>query len=188
MASNSAAMTSSGLLGIISEVPSLRSFGWPVLPVLLCTALLLAACGDDDSDAADGLDASDFDDVTRQVLGESTSDTAPDQLVQLTRVVIPAGESIPPHTHPGPQLAIIVSGTLTYSIIDGEVEVTRDSGTDHAEIESFESGDIVELAAGDSLIEPPGMVHEAENETDDPVVIHTSSLFPEDAPPSSPAE
>jgi quercetin dioxygenase-like cupin family protein len=167
---------------------SLKSLGWPSLPILLSTALLFAACGDDDSDAADGLDASDFDDVTRQVLGGSTSDTAPDQLVELTRVVIPAGDHIPAHTHPGPQLAVIVSGTLTYTVIEGEAELTRDAGTDDAESETIESGESVELEAGDTLIEPAGMAHQAENETDDPVVIHTSSLFPEGEPPSSPVE
>jgi hypothetical protein len=39
-----------------------------------------------------------------------------------------------------------------------------------------------------TLIEPARMAHRAENETDDPVVIHTSSLFPEGQPASSPAE
>jgi quercetin dioxygenase-like cupin family protein len=103
-------------------------------------------------------------------------------------VVIPAGESIAPHTHPGPQLAVIVSGSLTYTVLEGEAELTRDAGTDDAETETIESGESVELEAGDSLIEPPGMVHQAENDTEDPVVIHTSSLFPEGEPPSSPAE
>jgi quercetin dioxygenase-like cupin family protein len=167
---------------------SLRSVLLPGLPTLLSAALFLAACGGDDSADPDGLDASDFDQVTRQVLGQSSSDSAPDQLVELTRVVIPAGESIAPHTHPGPQLAVIVSGSLTYTVLEGEAELTRDAGTDDAETETIESGESVELEAGDSLIEPPGMVHQAENDTEDPVVIHTSSLFPEGEPPSSPAE
>lgn len=167
---------------------SLRQLGLAASSVLLSSALLLAACGDDDSGDVDGLDPSDFDEVVRQILAESTSDTAPGQLVGLTRVVIPAGESIPAHTHPGPQVAVIVSGTLTFTVVEGEAEVTRDAGTEDAASESIESGDTVELEAGDSVIEPSGLVHQAENETNDPVVIHTSSLFPEGEPPSSPAE
>jgi quercetin dioxygenase-like cupin family protein len=156
--------------------------------VLMAIGVLLSACGDDDDVDADGLDASEFEEVTRQILAESTSDSAPDQLVELTRVVIPAGDRIPAHTHPGPQLAVIVSGTLTYTVIEGEAELTRDAGTDKAESETIESGETVKLEAGDTLTEPARMAHQAENETDDPVVIHTSSLFPEGQPASSPAE
>ena len=157
--------------------------------LLLLAAAFLAACGDDDDDDdSAAFDAGDFDEVVRQVLSESTSETAPDQVVELSRVVVPAGESIAPHTHPGPQLAVIISGTLTYTVLEGEVEITRDSGTEDAATVSIGSGETVQLEEGDSLVETQGMVHEAENETDEPVVIHLSSLFPEDAPPSSPAQ
>jgi quercetin dioxygenase-like cupin family protein len=100
-------------------------------------------------------------------------------------VIIPANESIAPHNHPGPQLAIIESGTLTYTVIDGEATVTRAAGSDSAEVVTYTSGDKFELHTGDSIMEPTKMVHEASNETDEPVVIYLSSLFPEGEPPAT---
>ena len=122
------------------------------------------------------------------MIESGTSEEAPGQLLQLTRVIIPAGESIAPHTHPGPQLVVVVSGTVTYTVFDGEVELTRDAGTEDAETETVAAGETVELRPGDSLAEPPGVPHAGKNDTDDPVVIYTSSLFPEDEPSSSPAD
>ena len=156
---------------------------WLVAP-FLAASLLLVACGDDDDDAppsvADGVTA-----VVRQVLAEAGTETAPGQLLDLARVIVPANESIAPHNHPGPQLAIIESGTLTYTVIDGEATVTRAAGTDSAEAVTYRSGDEFELREGDSIMEPAKMVHEAANETDEPVIIYLSSLFPEGEPPST---
>jgi quercetin dioxygenase-like cupin family protein len=146
--------------------------------------LLLGGCGDDDDDAppsvADGVT-----EVVRQLLAEASPETTTGQLLELTRVIIPANESIAPHNHPGPQLAIIESGTLTYTVIDGEATVTRAAGSDSAEVVTYTSGDKFELHTGDSIMEPTKMVHEASNETDEPVVIYLSSLFPEGEPPAT---
>ena len=157
---------------------------WLVSP-LLAASLILGACGDDDAppSVADGVTA-----VVRQVMAEASPDTAPGQLLELTRVIVPADMPIAPHTHPGPQLAVIVSGTLTYTVIDGEATVMRAAATDSQEVVTYKSGDRFELRTGDSITESVGMVHEAANETDQPVIIYLSSLFPEGEPPSTPVQ
>jgi len=158
---------------------------WLIVSLLLVGSLLVA-CGDDDKgstpSAADGVT-----EVVRDLLAEASPDTAKGQLLELTQVVIPAGKGIDPHTHPGPQLAVIVSGTLSYTVIDGEAEVTRAAGTDNEKVEMHSSGDSFKLNVGDSIYEHTLMVHSASNDTKDPVVIYLSSLFPEDEPAASPA-
>jgi quercetin dioxygenase-like cupin family protein len=156
----------------------------PALAVLFVLFLFLfVQRGDDDASppsVADGVTA-----VVRQVLAEASPDTAQGQLLELTRVIVPANQSIAPHNHPGPQLAIIESGTLTYTVIDGEATVTRAAATNSQEVVTYTSGDRFELHTGDSIMEPARMVHEAANETDEPVIIYLSSLFPEGEPPST---
>jgi quercetin dioxygenase-like cupin family protein len=153
--------------------------------IAICT--LIASCGGDDDDDA-GAPAAFATAVVREVLEVTEPEAAPGQDFELTRVLIPPGDSIPPHTHPGPQLAVVVSGTLTYTVIEGDVEVTRNSGSESAETETISSGESIELEPGDSLVELPGVAHEADNSGDETVVIYLSSLFPEGGPPSSPAE
>lgn len=157
---------------------------------LLVAGLIVAGCGDDDdsgnsaaSSPADGITA-----VTRQVLAESQPTTAQGQVLDLTRVIIPAGQTIAAHTHPGPQLAIIQQGVLTYTILKGEVQVTRSAGTSASKVETASAGQTIEVLPGDSLIETPGMEHTAKNNTSGPVIIYLSSLFPQGAPPSSPVQ
>ncbi len=153
------------------------------LVATLLTSLVAFSCGGDD----EGVVGEGVDEVVRNLYVTGTDETAPGQLLELSQVIVPAGDAIAPHTHPGTQLAIIVQGTLTYTVIDGEVEVTRDAGTQEAEVETHVSGDTVELETGDTVHETAGMVHEARNDGDEPVVIYLSSLFPEGAPASSPA-
>ena len=143
---------------------------------------LLVACGSSGNQSpAHGVTA-----VTRQLLQSSASDRAAGQSLDLVRVIIPAGQTIAPHTHPGVQLAFIADGTLTYSVIQGEVQVTRAAGTELARTETVRSGQTSEIRPGDALRETPGMVHAARNAGKKAIVIYISSLFPEGAPASSP--
>jgi quercetin dioxygenase-like cupin family protein len=153
--------------------------------LLALAAGLVLACGGDDDDSVVGANV---DEVVRNLLQTATDETAPGQELVLSQVIVPPGDAIAPHTHPGTQLAVIVQGRLTYTVIDGEVEVTRDAATDEAQVESFSSGDAVELETGDAVHETAGMVHEARNDGEVPVIIYLSSLFPEGAPASSPAD
>lgn len=153
-------------------------------PVFLCASVMLAACGDDDTSAPPSVGEG-VTEVVRQVLADAGPETAPGQALELTRVIVPAGEALAPHTHPGPQLAIIVAGTLTYTVLDGEATVTRAAATDGEATETYASGDTFELRPGDSLNEPPLMVHRAANEGNEAVIIYLSSLFPAGEPPAT---
>jgi quercetin dioxygenase-like cupin family protein len=120
--------------------------------------------------------------VVREVLASSESAEAPDEELALVRYTIAAGAVLPVHTHPGVQMASVVSGTLTYHVVDnGTVPVTRADGTQ----ESFGPGSTITLTVGDSWVEPEGMVHYAENLTSEPVVLISASLFEEGVPTST---
>lgn len=120
--------------------------------------------------------------VVREVLVSSESAEAPGEELALVRYTIAPGAVLPVHTHPGVQMASVESGTLTYHVVDnGEVLVTRADGTE----ESFGPGETVVFTVGDSWVEPEGMVHYAENLTDEPVVLISASLFTEGAPAST---
>lgn len=112
--------------------------------------------------------------VVREVLSDADPESAPGEVFELVRYTIAPGAVLPVHTHPGVQMAIVESGTLTYHVVDnGMVAVTRADGTD----EVIESGETVTFEAGDAWDEPEGMVHYAENLTDEPVVLIAASLL-----------
>ncbi|HEU0164335.1 MAG TPA: cupin domain-containing protein [Thermomicrobiales bacterium] len=103
--------------------------------------------------------------------------SAPGETLALTRFVIPAGSALPVHRHPGIQMATVESGTITYHVIsNGVVLVTRADGTK----EQAGPGSTVVLTTGDTWEEPEGMVHYAENLTDQPVVLLSTSLLATD--------
>jgi quercetin dioxygenase-like cupin family protein len=119
--------------------------------------------------------------VVRHVLSSSHPLAAPGEVLELVQYTIPAGATLPVHKHPGDQMAVIESGELTYHVMhDGTVTAHRSSGAE----EMIEPGQVVTFTAGDSWVEPAGMVHWAENHTDTPIVLISSSLFQEDAPSS----
>jgi quercetin dioxygenase-like cupin family protein len=155
--------------------------------VTVVAALVLTACGGDDGGSTPP-EAEGVTEVVRQLLAEASPDTAAGQLLELTRVIVPAGEGLGAHTHPGPQLAVIVTGRLTYTVIEGEATVNRAAASAGQAVETYGAGETVELRAGDALVEPTGMVHRAINETQEIVIIYLSSLFPEGAPPATTVE
>ncbi len=106
----------------------------------------------------------------------------------LTRVTIPAGAQLAAHTHPGTEIARIEKGTLTYTVIrNGSVPVYRGDGDAARKVRTLRPGQTARLRPGMWIVEKPGMVHRAANRGDSRVVILLSSLFPNGAPPSSPA-
>ena len=120
--------------------------------------------------------------VVREVLASTEASEAPGEEFALSRYTIAPGAILPVHTHPGVQVTTIESGTLTYHVVDnGEVVVTRADGTK----ETYGPGSTIELTAGDSLVEPEGMVHYGENLTDEPIILISASLFTEGAPAST---
>ncbi len=121
--------------------------------------------------------------ITREVLSEAEPEAAPGQILQLSRIIIQPGAVLPIHTHPGVQMAWVLSGELTYHVIsDGHSTVLRADGT----AEQIGPGESTVFYPGDSLTEPEGMVHYGENLTDEVVVLIVGSLFEIGVPPSAP--
>lgn len=147
---------------------------------LIATLPLLATVASQSATPASGTPAA-TSSVVREVLAASDPAAAPGEVLQLVRYTIAAGAILPIHTHPGDQMATVDSGVLTYHVMaDGEVAITRADGT----TEVAEPGATVTFQVGDSWVEPEGMVHYAENLTDQPVVLMASSLFAADEAPS----
>ena len=120
--------------------------------------------------------------VVREVLSSGDPSGAPGDVLELVRYTIPAGSRLPAHTHPGMQVARIVSGTLSYTVIEGMVPVTR-AGTGEVVPIMADSGELT-IAPGDSFHEAEGVVHFGRNAGTEPVVILVASLFEIGMPPS----
>jgi quercetin dioxygenase-like cupin family protein len=157
---------------------------WVVLAVLVAVTQ-----GSQRSAGSDATPAPAADGLTRTVLVGATPAAAPDQSLELAQIVIAPGVKLPPHVHPGTQLASIVSGELTYTVIDGEIRVVRTSvdGAPGAE-ETLTSGQTTVLHPGDAVIETEGMLHYGENLGSEPVVIMTAVLFEANQPASIPVD
>lgn len=160
------------------------------LVVVLVLALFLTGCRDQQSSGSGtgsspgptttvarseaGPTEAQVTEVTATILGEFEPPEAPGSTMYLYRVVIPPGAEIAPHHHPGQQIARIESGTLTYTALEGTLELGRDSATPN---ETVEAPATVEIDAGDSVFEAESLLHEARNDGDEPVVIVLSSLL-----------
>jgi quercetin dioxygenase-like cupin family protein len=120
--------------------------------------------------------------IVRTLLGETSPTTAPDQTLGLWHYTIPAGSALTPHTHPGFQVARVLSGTLSYDVISGTVTILRADGT----TEMARSGSVVTVNAGDTVIENPDLAHFGSNSGDVPVEIVAASLFTHGSPPALP--
>lgn len=119
--------------------------------------------------------------VVREVINEGMPVAAPGQVLQLVKYTIPPNISLPVHIHPGMQVAYVESGTLTYSVVEGEAHYTLANG----ETGVLKAGETKDFGPGDSLVEAQGMIHYGENKTDEEVILIVSSLFEADVPPSS---
>lgn len=124
--------------------------------------------------------------VVRDVLGGGLPAAAPGKTLQLVRFTIAPGTTLPVHTHPGTQVAWLESGTLRYTVVQGEVPVTRVGPADGSPgpAETLTSGMTTGMGPGDSWVEPEGVAHFAQNAGTEPVVILVASLFTVGEPPS----
>ncbi len=84
-------------------------------------------------------------------------------------------------------MSLITEGVLTYTVLSGEAVVTRGVATSSPRTERVSAGTTVDIVAGDSLFEPPGMAHTARNKGKIAIVIYLSTLFEAGAPASSPS-
>lgn len=119
--------------------------------------------------------------IANEVLVRASPAPVVDGELALGRVTLLAGGALPPHYHPGTQLAVVVQGTLTYTVYSGVIEIYR-HGSSSADPELIAAGETVDVRAGDALVETPGAVHQGRNIGATPVIIYLSTLFPADVP------
>lgn len=118
--------------------------------------------------------------VIRKVLANGYPTQDKKQILELVRYTIAPRTKLPIHTHPGMQIERVEAGTLTYTVVQGEAKVTKANGTELI----LTKGKTIQLTVGDSLVEPGGMVHYGENQTNSPVILLAASLFNANQPKS----
>ncbi|MEI7745566.1 MAG: cupin domain-containing protein [Chloroflexota bacterium] len=121
--------------------------------------------------------------IIRTDLGSTLPATAPGQRLALAHYTIPAGAKLVPHYHPGWQIAQVVAGTLSYSILTGQAEVIR--GADGKQ-ETHKAGETVILATGDRVIENPDESHFGANEGTVDVELYSATLLEDGKPVAIP--
>lgn len=155
----------------------MHRFTWRAIWVVLLASLVLAPHGLATEATPTATPAA----VVREVINEGLPGAAPGQVLQLVRYHIPANTVLPVHIHPGMQVALVESGTLHYTVVEGSMSFVRANG----ETGTLHPGEETDFLPGDSLVEAQGMVHFGENRTDEPVVLLVASLFEAGVPPSS---
>jgi len=127
--------------------------------------------------------------VSRVVLVGANPPEFTGETLELIKVQVLPGAELPPHSHPGIQIASIAAGELTYTVLVGEVQIQR-AGADGspAAAEVMTAGHTTVLKPGDALIETGGMIHHAENLGTETVVLYASAFRDSNEPPSILAE
>jgi len=149
--------------------------------IVVVLAVVLVATrddGDDDEKAPVAAAGTTANGVTRTPLGEATPTNAPGQKLYLQQVTIAPHAKLPEHFHQGTQVARVISGVLTYNIVNGSAAVTRAGG----KAEEFSAPNKILLEPGDSLVETSSLTHFGANDTDKPVVIELTALLEQGAP------
>ena len=105
----------------------------------------------------------------------------------LSRVTVPAGAELALHHHEGTQIAHIDKGTLTYTVVEGSVEVRKGSADGDAKlVRKIKAGQTAKIKAGQWVVEQPTDHHMAANRGKKKIVIYLSTLLEKGAPPSTP--
>jgi len=120
--------------------------------------------------------------VKTDVLGTGQPDAAPGQALAGRRNTYEPGGFTPAHHHPGALVVHIESGELTYTVIEGSVQVHRaaTAGTP-GPTEEVGAGQETVLRAGDWLFEQ-GVVHSVRNDGSVPTVVLVMALTAADQP------
>jgi quercetin dioxygenase-like cupin family protein len=105
----------------------------------------------------------------------------------LSRVTVPAGAELALHHHEGTQIAHIDKGTLTYTVVEGSVEVRKGAADEDPElVRKIKAGQTGKIKAGQWIVEQRTDHHQAANRGKKKVVIYLSTLLDKGAPPSTP--
>ncbi len=91
--------------------------------------------------------------ASQQMLGLGQLTSVPGYELQLARVTFPPGSAVPPHTHPGGAVIYVESGTLGWTVLQGETRLLRAGAvaTPEAQGEVVAVDTEVILSAGDAL-------------------------------------
>jgi len=105
----------------------------------------------------------------------------------LSRVVVPGGAELALHHHEGTQIAFIDRGTLTYTVVEGSVEVRKGPADgDSKLVRKIKAGETGKIKTGQWIVEQRSDHHMAANRGDQKIVIYLSTLLDQGAPPSTP--
>jgi hypothetical protein len=111
-----------------------------------------------------------------EALGAGMPTGTPGRQLILARATFPAGFTLPAHTHPGPVVAFVESGTYGFTPVTGEVSyVTRAAAPGTPEVPAL--GTEVLLTAGDSLFHDEAVVGIDRAVGDEPMVLLLAVLF-----------
>jgi quercetin dioxygenase-like cupin family protein len=126
--------------------------------------------------------------VTREALAKTSNVRgAKDRTLGLSKVVIKPGAVLPLHHHSGTQVARIVKGTLTYTVVKGKAKVKKgDAETGGKLVRTIKAGETAKIKTGQWLVEQPSDHHMAANNGDSRLVIYLATLLRKGAPPSVP--
>jgi quercetin dioxygenase-like cupin family protein len=153
-----------------------------VLPLVAVALLCLIALGHPVIVAQDAASPPASVGVTTQILGSGQPDAAPGQALGARRNTFAPSGFVPPHMHPGALVLHVESGELTYTVVEGTVQIQRaaTAGTP-GPTEELGPGQETVLRAGDWLFEQ-GVVHSARNNTSGETVVLVASLTATDMP------
>ena len=125
--------------------------------------------------------------VTTEVLGRFPSELAPGQALALLRITFAPGGSVAPHTHPGETVFHLTSGTLQFTLHEGEAQLVRAvDGAPAAATptagEAIAVGEDITLTAGDTIYKDAAVLQSERNDGDEDAVILVSNLRGIDEP------
>jgi hypothetical protein len=116
------------------------------------------------------------DEILVESLGAGLPAGTPGRQHILARMTFPAGFVLPAHTHPGPVVAYVDSGTFAFTSLAGETRsVTRAANPETPEVPPLDTE--VVLAAGDSLFHDEDWMGIDHNIGDEPCVLLLAVLF-----------
>ena len=105
----------------------------------------------------------------------------------LSRVEVPPGAELALHHHEGTQIAHIEKGTLTYTVVEGSVEVRKGAADEDPKlVRKIKAGQTGPIKAGQWIVEQRDVRHQAANRGDKKIVIYLATLLDKGAPPSTP--
>src|SRR5918997_2704210 len=125
--------------------------------------------------------------VTTEVLGRFPSELAPGQALALLRITFAPGGSVAEHTHPGETVFHLSSGTLQFTLHEGEAQLVRAvDGVPAAATptagEAVPVGEEITLNAGDTIYKDAAVLQSERNVGSEDAVILVSNLRGVDEP------